>query len=144
MVSVLWVMTIGNSTSCWIRISGHTWPSCMNQFFGNIFPWPLETLYTKNVVNELNFLLVTHMTYFDIQFGCYEFLKSDFHTDQVLDRLVLHVLGQVFGLQDDWNWLRFEYTIWRSLAQLSNAWSNTCFWYSQPRLWPFWYNHVQS
>jgi hypothetical protein len=55
----------------------------------------------KNVVNELNFLPVTHMTYFDIQFGCYEFLKSDFRTDQVLDRLVIHVLGQVFGLQDD-------------------------------------------
>jgi hypothetical protein len=40
-----------------------------------------ETLYTKNVVHKLTFLLVTYMPYFDIQFDNYEFLKSDFHTD---------------------------------------------------------------
>jgi hypothetical protein len=34
-----------------------------------------EILYTKNAVNELSFLLVTHMDYFDIRFGCYGFLK---------------------------------------------------------------------
>jgi hypothetical protein len=32
-------------------------------------------LYMKNVVNELSFLLVTHMTCFDIQFSHYGFLK---------------------------------------------------------------------
>jgi hypothetical protein len=32
-----------------------------------------ETLYTKNAVNELIFLLVTHTTSFDIRFDHYEF-----------------------------------------------------------------------
>jgi hypothetical protein len=62
----------------------------------------------KNVINELRFLPVTHTTYFNIWFGCYKFFKSDFHTDQVLDRPVIQVIGQVFGRQDEWNWLRFE------------------------------------
>jgi hypothetical protein len=56
-----------------------------------------ETLYMKNVINKLSFLPVTHTTCFDIRFDPYEFLKSDFHTDQVPDRLVIHVLDQVFG-----------------------------------------------
>jgi hypothetical protein len=30
-----------------------------------------ETLYTKDVANELSFLLVTHMTYSDAQFDSY-------------------------------------------------------------------------
>jgi hypothetical protein len=30
-----------------------------------------ETLYTKNVANELRFPLVTHTTHFDIWFGHY-------------------------------------------------------------------------
>jgi hypothetical protein len=60
----------------------------------------LETLYTKNVANELRFLLVTDTTCFDIRFGRYRFLKSGFHTDQILDRLVIQALGQVFGPQD--------------------------------------------
>jgi hypothetical protein len=34
-----------------------------------------ETLYTKNTVNELSFLLITHTGYFDTRFGCYRFLK---------------------------------------------------------------------
>jgi hypothetical protein len=38
----------------------------------------LETLYMKNVVNELRFLLVTHMTCFDIPFGRYGILNSGF------------------------------------------------------------------
>jgi hypothetical protein len=42
----------------------------------------LETLYTKNVFNELSFLLVTHMTCFDIRFGRYVFLNQV----SVLDR----------------------------------------------------------
>jgi hypothetical protein len=50
-------------------------------------------LYTKDVVNELSFLLVTHTTCFDIWFGRYGFLKSGFSAGQILDRLGIHVLG---------------------------------------------------
>jgi hypothetical protein len=39
MVNDLWVTTIENSAGCWIRISGQTWPFCMNQIFGKILPW---------------------------------------------------------------------------------------------------------
>jgi hypothetical protein len=59
-----------------------------------------ETLYMKNVAKELNFLLVTHSICFDIWFRCDKILKSDFSADQVLDRLGIQVLGQVFGPQD--------------------------------------------
>jgi hypothetical protein len=59
-----------------------------------------ETLYTKNVTNELSFLLVTHMTSFGVWFGCYGFLKSGFSAGQILDRLGIQVLGHVFGGQD--------------------------------------------
>jgi hypothetical protein len=56
-----------------------------------------KTLYTKDVVNKLSFLLVTHMTCFNKQVGCYAFLKSGFNADQVLDRLDIQVLGQFLG-----------------------------------------------
>jgi hypothetical protein len=46
-----------------------------------------ETSYTKNVTNKLSFLLVTHMTHFDIRFGRYSILKSCFSSGQVMDRL---------------------------------------------------------
>jgi hypothetical protein len=59
-----------------------------------------ETLYMKNVVNELSFLLVTHTTCFDTQFSRYGFLKSGFSAGQILDRLDIQVLGQVFMPQD--------------------------------------------
>jgi hypothetical protein len=59
-----------------------------------------ETFYTKNVVNKLSFLLVTHMTCFDTRFDRYEFLKSGFIVGQIRDRLVIQVLGQIFGPQD--------------------------------------------
>jgi hypothetical protein len=52
-----------------------------------------ETLYTKNAVNELSFLGVTHMAYFDTRFGRYAFLKSGYGADHNLDRLDIHVLG---------------------------------------------------
>jgi hypothetical protein len=68
-----------------------------------------ETLYMKNVVNELSFLLVTHMTCFDIRFGRYGFLKSDFSAGQILDRLDIPVLGHVFGAPDVQNLLGFGY-----------------------------------
>jgi hypothetical protein len=70
-----------------------------------------ETLYTKNVVNELRFLLVTHMTCFDIWFARYIFLKSGFSAGQILDRLDIQVLGQVFGPQDVRNLLWSEYKL---------------------------------
>jgi hypothetical protein len=60
----------------------------------------LEILCTKNVFNELIFLLVTHTTCFDIQFGCYGILKSGFSARHILDRLGIQVLGEVFGPQD--------------------------------------------
>jgi hypothetical protein len=53
---------------------------------------PINFIY-KNVVNKLRFLLITHMTCFDIRFGCYGILKSGFSADQVLDRLGIQVLG---------------------------------------------------
>jgi hypothetical protein len=52
-----------------------------------------ETLYTKNIINELSFLSVTHMTCFDKQFSRYGFLKSGFSAGQILDRLVIQMLG---------------------------------------------------
>jgi hypothetical protein len=47
-----------------------------------------ETSYTKNVTKEVSFLLVTHMTHFDIQFGRYRFLKSGYGAELILDRLM--------------------------------------------------------
>jgi hypothetical protein len=55
-----------------------------------------ETLYMENVANELNFLLITHTTHFDIRFGCYSILNSCFSSGQIR----LHVFGQVFGPQN--------------------------------------------
>jgi hypothetical protein len=55
-----------------------------------------ETLYMKIVANELSFLSITHTTCFDIWFDHYEFLKSGFSVGQILARLVIQVLGQVF------------------------------------------------
>jgi hypothetical protein len=60
-----------------------------------------ETLYTKNVANELNFLLVTDTTCFDIRFGRYNILKSGSSSGQILDRLGIQVLDHVFGPQDE-------------------------------------------
>jgi hypothetical protein len=73
----------------------------------------LETLYMKNVVNELSFSLVTHTTCFDIRFGCYGFLKSGYRVGQILGRLYIKVLGQIFGPQYVQNMLGFEYKLCR-------------------------------
>jgi hypothetical protein len=70
-----------------------------------------ETLYMKNVANKLRFLLVTHMSCFDIGFGCYGILKSGFSAGPILDRLGIQVLGQVFGPQDVQNMLGFGYKL---------------------------------
>jgi hypothetical protein len=60
-----------------------------------------ETLYTKDVFNGIRFLVVTHTTYFDIRFHRYKFLKSGFDAGQILDRLVIQALDQVFGPSDE-------------------------------------------
>jgi hypothetical protein len=36
----------------------------------------LETLYTKDVTNEISFLLITHMTYFDARFDSYRIFEA--------------------------------------------------------------------
>jgi hypothetical protein len=46
-----------------------------------------ETSHTKNVINELSFPLVTHMTHFDKRFGHYDILKSCFSSGHIMDRL---------------------------------------------------------
>jgi hypothetical protein len=56
-----------------------------------------EASYIKNVTNKLRFLLVTHTTCFDIRFGRYGILKSGSSSGQILYRLGIHVLDQVFG-----------------------------------------------
>jgi hypothetical protein len=52
-------------------------------FWLNFTMTSLVTLYTKNVANELSFLLVTHITCFDIRFSRYGFLKSGFSAGQI-------------------------------------------------------------
>jgi small neutral amino acid transporter SnatA (MarC family) len=60
-----------------------------------------ETSYTKNVANELSFMLVTHTTCFNIRFGRYSILKSGSSFAQIMDRLGIQVLDRVFGPQDE-------------------------------------------
>jgi hypothetical protein len=54
-----------------------------------------ETSYTKDVADELIFLLVTHMTRFNIRFSCYGFLKSGYGAELILDILMLEWNFQV-------------------------------------------------
>jgi hypothetical protein len=54
-----------------------------------------ETLYMKNVANKFSFLLVTHMTHFDLRYGRYGFLKSGYSADLILDRLIKEWNSQV-------------------------------------------------
>jgi hypothetical protein len=51
----------------------------------------------KNAINELHLSPVTHMADFDKRFGRYGFFKSGYSADQILDRLDLQVIDQVFG-----------------------------------------------
>jgi hypothetical protein len=59
-----------------------------------------ETSDMKYVVNELNFLLVTHMTHFDIRFGRYGILNSCFSYGKGYGQIGLLVFGQVFRPQE--------------------------------------------
>jgi hypothetical protein len=45
-----------------------------------------ESLHMKNAVDEHNFMLVTHMAYYDTRFGRYGFLKSGYGAELILDR----------------------------------------------------------
>jgi hypothetical protein len=47
-----------------------------------------ETLNTKVPINELNFTLVTHMTYFDAQFDSYGILKSRRGVEKLFEQTV--------------------------------------------------------
>jgi hypothetical protein len=48
----------------------------------------VETLYKKEVINELSFLLVTHTTYFDTWLSRYGFLNLGYGAELILDRLM--------------------------------------------------------
>jgi hypothetical protein len=60
---------------------------------------PHRNFVYENAINELRFLLVTHTAYFDTRFGRYGPLKLGYGADQVLDRLDMQVMHQVFGPQ---------------------------------------------
>jgi hypothetical protein len=60
-----------------------------------------ETSHTKNVTDELRFFLVTHMTPFDIRFGCYGILKSCFSSGHVMNRLDYSCLVRFLGHKMD-------------------------------------------
>jgi hypothetical protein len=59
-----------------------------------------ETLNTKVAHNELSFLLVTHMTYSDAQFGSYGILKSGRGAENFLDRLCRPANDQVLRAEN--------------------------------------------
>jgi hypothetical protein len=59
-----------------------------------------ETLNTKFAVNELSFLLVTHMVYSDARFDSYGILKSGQGVENFPDRLDIHMNDQVLQAQD--------------------------------------------
>jgi hypothetical protein len=46
----------------------------------------IETLHTKNDVNEHSFTLVTHMAYSNTQFGRYGYLNPGYGAEVILDR----------------------------------------------------------
>jgi hypothetical protein len=60
----------------------------------------LETLYTKDVANEISFLLITHMTYSDARFDSYRILKPGPGAEDFLDRLDIPMNDQVLRIED--------------------------------------------
>jgi hypothetical protein len=54
-----------------------------------------ETLNTKVAINEVSFLLVTHMDYSDARFDSYGILKSGQGAENFLDRLFRPANDQV-------------------------------------------------
>jgi hypothetical protein len=59
-----------------------------------------ETLTTKLTVNELSFLLVTHMAYYDARFDSYGILKTGQGAEHFPDRLDMQKNDQVLRSQD--------------------------------------------
>jgi hypothetical protein len=69
-----------------IFLAGHTYLYKIG-FWQNFNMTSPETSHTKNVANELSLPLVTHMTHFNIWFGCYGILNSCFSSGHVMDGL---------------------------------------------------------
>jgi hypothetical protein len=59
-----------------------------------------ETSNTKVTVNELNFPLVTHMTFSDARFDSYRILTSGQGAEHFLDRLDIPMNDQVLRAED--------------------------------------------
>jgi hypothetical protein len=101
MVSDLRVMAVGNSTG---GLNREFWADCSfrqkSGFWQNLAMISPESLYTKNAVSKLSFSPVTHMAYFDTRFGRYGLLNSGYGADQILDRLDIQVVDQVFAQQE--------------------------------------------
>jgi hypothetical protein len=66
-------------------------------FWQNFAMTSPEISYTKNIANELSFLLVTHTNCFAIWFGRYGALKICFSSGQVKDRLDCRRLVRFLG-----------------------------------------------
>jgi hypothetical protein len=95
---ILWLQTVSGFH---VTIVG-TWPDCWNWkifwadltlqhnsgFWQNFAMTSVETLYKKEVINELSFLLVTHTTCFDTWLGRYGFLNLGYGAELILDRLM--------------------------------------------------------
>jgi hypothetical protein len=65
-------MAVGNSTGCWIRISGADWTFLYEPgFWQNFTGTSSGNLYTKIVANKLSFLTVTHTACLYIRFDRY-------------------------------------------------------------------------
>jgi hypothetical protein len=60
----------------------------------------LETLNTKDRINELSFPLVTHTIYSNVQFESYGILKSGQGAEDSLDRLDILTIDQVLRVED--------------------------------------------
>jgi hypothetical protein len=76
-------------------------------FWQNFAMTSPEASYMKNVANEPNILLVTHMTCLDIQFGCCGIFMSGYISRHILDRLGHKCLIRFLGHRER-NLLGFE------------------------------------
>jgi hypothetical protein len=86
-----------------------------------------ESLNTKVAINEVSFLLVTHMAYSDAWFDTYGILKSGRGAENILDRLFRPANDQVLRAEDARNLMRVVYKFRRPLTQLFNAYSHAHF-----------------
>jgi hypothetical protein len=86
-----------------------------------------ETLNNKVAVNEVSFLLVTHMSYSDARFDSYAILKSRRGAENFQDRLCRPANDQVLWAEDARNLTIVIYEFRRPLTQLSNVYSHVHF-----------------